>query len=444
MSSRLKIEKRKRYESTRVIAVGFALMILAGAVLLALPLSGADGRSIGFGDALYTAASAVCVTGLSVIDVSARLSRFGQAALLALIQLGGLGFMVFGMGILRMLRRRASLRTRMLMAESINGGEINGSGLLIRWALLASLCVEGLGAALLAIRFVPRFGWGTGLFYALFHAVSAFCNAGFDLLGASLLEYAGDPLALGVVMLLVIVGGIGFSVLLDVMDGKISTHTRLVLWMTAILLGTAFFFTLAFECNGALAHLPWPQKLLNALFQSVTLRTAGFSSVPQESLSPIMKLVCCLYMLIGAAPASTGGGVKVTTFAVVALMVICAARGREEPVVHRKRLENGLLLRAVSVFLIGLAVAVAVFALLVGLEPDLPAMDLLYEAFSAFGTVGLSCGVTPRLGPAARMVEIAAMFLGRVGPLTLTLAIARRQRGRSDAVTYSPARIMIG
>ncbi len=436
-----KIGPRRRFGSTRVISLGFALMILVGAILLSLPFSG----SVPFFDALYTAASAVCVTGLSVIDVSTRLTRAGQVVLLLLIQLGGLGFMVFGLGILRLMGRRMTLRERMLFVESMNGDAMGGVSGMIAWVLAASLIVELTGAAALAVRFVPRLGWKDGLFFALFHAVSAFCNAGFDLFGTSFTTFTGDYMTLITVMTLIVVGGLGFAVLLDIINrGGLLTHTRLVLAATGSLLAAGFTFTLAFEWNGALAGLPWPQKLINALFQSVTLRTAGFATFDQATLSPVSKLLCSLFMFIGAAPASTGGGVKVTTFAVVALLVASAARGQDEPVVHRKRLEKNLLLRAVTVFLIGLCVAFGVSALLLLLEPDKNAMDLIYEAFSAFGTAGLSCGVTPDLGAPARVVEIFAMFLGRIGPLTLTLAIAKRQKTRSDAVTYSPARIMIG
>ena len=436
-----RIEPRRRFESTRVITVGFALMILVGAILLCLPFCG----GLPFMDALFTAASAVCVTGLSVVDVSARLTRPGQVVLLLLIQIGGLGFMVFGLGILRLMGRRMSLRERMLFVESMNSDQMGGVSRMIVWVLAASLIVECAGAALLLTRFVPMLGWGEGLFFALFHSVSAFCNAGFDLFGTSLLGFASDPVVLFTLMLLIVSGGLGFAVLLDIFNrGGLMTHTRLVLVSTCALLGAGFILTLALEWNGALSPMPWPHKLTNALFQSVTLRTAGFATFDQASLRPVTKLMCCLFMFIGAAPASTGGGVKVTTFAVVALLVTSAARGESEPVVGRKRLENSLLLRAVTVFLVGLCVAFGVSAWLIYLEPSMPPLDLIYEAFSAFGTAGLSCGVTPLLGPASRAALIFAMFLGRVGPLTLTLAIARRQRRHTGLVTYSPAKIMIG
>ena len=436
---------KKHFESSRVVVLGFTLIILAGAILLALPVSGGQGRSIGFLDAFFTATSAVCVTGLSVIDVSAQLSRFGQFVLLLLIQTGGLGFMAFGVAILLALGRRISLREKRLIQESMNTDQLSSTIILMRKVLLVSLIVESAGMLLLAFRFVPVYGWNDGLFYSLFHAVSAFCNAGFDLFGNSLLSFAGDPLVLMPIMLLIICGGLGFSVLADlVLEKKLSLYTHLVLWSTGILLLSGFALTLFAEWNGALASLPTEDKFLNALFQSVTLRTAGFASIDQSTLSPLSKFISCLYMFIGAAPASTGGGVKVTTFVIVLLMVGAAARGREEPVLGKKRLDKDLLLRATVVLLIGISIVFSVSALLIGLHPELPALDLIYESASAFGTVGLSCNLTPRLGTAARIVEIITMFLGRVGPLTLTLSIARRQSGRNDTIKYPAAKIMIG
>ncbi len=442
---------RRTLNSGQLIAVGFALIILIGTFLLWLPFS-ATGEKLSFVESLFTATSAVCVTGLSVINVSAELSRFGQVVLLCLIQVGGLGFMVFSTLLFVFVGRRITLRDRLLIRESLNTDQLSDLTTLVRWVLVLTLCVEGTGAALLALRFIPMFGLGEGLFMGLFHSVSAFCNAGFDLLGSSsLIEMQSDPLLLFPIMMLITTGGLGFALIGDVFRkrrfSRMTLHTRLVLIMSAALTLSGALFVGLLEWNnpatlGGMDSV-W-DRLMNALFQSVTLRTAGFATVDQGALLPHTKLLCSLYMFVGASPASTGGGIKVTTFAALLILVGSIARGRENAVLMRRTLPRSLLERAACVFLIALSVVLADIFVLLICEPAQQFIDVMYEAVSAFATVGLSCNMTPSLSLGGRLIIIVTMFIGRVGPLSLALAIAHRQAASKDKLRYPDGNILIG
>ncbi|MBQ3270652.1 MAG: Trk family potassium uptake protein [Clostridia bacterium] len=437
-----------------VLAFGFLAVILLGTALLALPAATRDGRSIGAFDSLFTATSAVCVTGLVAVDTGTTFSPFGQAVLLALIQVGGLGFMVFATMIFMALGRKLSLKGRMLVRESMNGASLSGlSGLAWRYLLLA-LGIESAGTLLLSLRFVPLFGWKRGAWMALFHAVSAFCNAGFDLFGrfASLTAFAGDPLVLLTVAGLIVFGGLGFSVILETLRNRqgfraLSLHARIVLLLTpALLVAGTGFFVLAERSNAAtLASQGVGGRVLNAFFQSVTLRTAGFNTIDQSALRDGSKLFSALLMAIGASPASTGGGVKTTTVAVVFFLMRSVVRGEGEVNIARRRLSNDTARRALAVAALFVGVLLA-GTLAIALIEDgrFSLADILFEAASAMGTVGVSAIGTPNLSAASRAVLLPMMFLGRVGPLTLAVALARRQGRAHAASKYPEERIMIG
>ena len=437
-----------------VLALGFLTIILLGTVLLALPAASADGRSIGLADSLFTSTSAVCVTGLVVRDTGTTFSFFGQIVLLVLIQVGGLGFMVFATMIMVMLGRKISIRGRMLIRESMNTDSMSGLARLTWLYLLLSLGIELAGAAVLAFRFVPLFGWKHGVWMALFHAVSAFCNAGFDLFGgyASLTAFSGDPLVLLTVAVLIILGGLGFSVILETLRNRdgfrgLSLHTRVVLMTTLVLLlaGTAFFWLAERTNPETLAGCPEGEKALNAFFQSVTLRTAGFNSFDLSRFRDGSKLFSCLMMMIGASPASTGGGMKTTTVATLVLLVLSFVRGRNEVNVARRRLSGDIPRRALAVAVLYLTMLIT-GTLVISLIEDgrFPLADVFFEASSAMGTVGVSAVGTPNLSPAGRAVLLPMMFLGRVGPLTLAVAVAKRQGGARSVSKYPEERIMIG
>jgi len=444
--------QKQPINSGMYLALSFAAVILVGTLLLTLPAASAGQERLSILDSLFTATSAVCVTGLTVITPAADLTRFGQTVLLCLIQVGGLGFLTFSTLLFVLIGKRITLKDRLVIRESLNTDQLNGLNRLILWIFGLTIGIEATGAALLAIRFVPQYGWGEGLYLSVFHSISAFCNAGFDLLGSdSLISVQDEPLLLFPLMLLITSGGLGFALMSDVIRNRrfsrLSVHTRLVLILTAVLTLSGAFFVLILEWNnpatlGGMDSV-W-QKIMNALFQSVTLRTAGYASVDQAALRSSTKLLSAVYMFIGAAPASTGGGVKVTTFAALLLLVGSIARGREQVVLFRHTLSRKQLERAMCVFLIAIAVVVMDILILSALEPSQPLANVMYEAVSAFATVGLSCNMTGSLSAAGRLIIIPTMFIGRVGPLTLALALSRRQSASRDKLKYPEADIMIG
>ena len=437
-----------------ILVLGFLAVILLGTVLLALPAASADGKSIGLFDSLFTSTSAVCVTGLVVVDTGTTFSLFGQIVLLILIQTGGLGFMVFATMIMVMLGRKISIKGRMLIRESMNTGSLSDLGRLTRLYLLLSLGIELCGALLLSVRFVPLYGWKHGLWMALFHAVSAFCNAGFDLFGryASLTAFSRDPLVLLTIAALIILGGLGFSVILETLRNRqgfrnLSLHTRIVLMTTVVLLlaGTVFYWLTERTNAETLAGFSEGEKALNAFFQSVTMRTAGFNSFDLAGFRAGSKLFSSFMMMIGASPASTGGGIKTTTIAAVGLLMLSVVRGESEVNVARRRLSDDILRRALAVAVLFLTIQLT-GTLIIALMEDgrFPLQDILFEASSAMGTVGVSAIGTPNLSAAARAVLLPMMFLGRVGPLTLAVALARRQSKGRSVSKYPEERIMIG
>ena len=446
---------RMHWKPVRVLVLGFAALIIAGALLLSMPMATRSGRSVGFYDALFTATSAVCVTGLSVVEVGQTFSLFGQCVLLMLIQAGGLGFMTVTSLVFMIMGRRITLRERLVIQEAMNESRLSGLVRLIRWVLLTTFIVELAGALLLSTRFIPDYGPARGLFYSLFHSVSAFCNAGFDILGNgnSMTAYADDWVVNLTLMGLIVLGGLGYSVIRDVVTHRslrgLSLHSRVVLITSAtlIVLGTVLFAALEWN-NPATIGAPGRSgmdKLLVSAFQSVTTRTAGFATIDQEQMHAPSKLITTIFMFIGASPASTGGGVKTTTVAVLAALVFSQIRGRGQVRMGRKALSLSLTLRAISIFLIMLLIVLISTAVLsFSMLESQPFDEVLFETTSAIATVGLSCNMTPRLNFVSRLIVILMMFAGRVGPLSLTMALARQQLYSHDPVRYPEDRIMIG
>ncbi len=437
-----------------ILAIGFLALILLGAVLLALPAASRNARSIGFFNSLFTSTSAVCVTGLVVVDTGTTFSLFGQIVLLGLIQVGGLGFMVFATMLMVVLGRRISIRGRMLIRESMNTSSLSDLGCLTVLYLLLSSVIELIGAILLCIRFVPLYGWKHGMWMALFHSVSAFCNAGFDLFGdyTSLAAFSGDPLVLLTVAILIILGGLGFSVILETLRNRqgfrnLSLHTRIVLMTTLLLLiaGTAFYWLAEQTNTETLARRGEGEKVLNAFFQSVTMRTAGFSSFNLAGFRDGSKLFSSLLMIVGASPASTGGGIKTATVAVLALLMLSVVRGESEVNIARRRLSEDVTRRALAVMVL-FVTALLTGTLMISLIENgrFPLADIFFEASSAMGTVGVSALGTPNLSSASKAVLLPMMFLGRVGPLTLAAAVAKRQGGIKAASRFPEEKIMIG
>ncbi len=428
----------KRWSATQILAFGFALIILMGGLLLSLPAASWDGAAIPFLNALFTSASATCVTGLVLYDTWTQFSYFGQVVILLLIQIGGLGFMAVAILFSLAMGRRIGLRERSLLAEAVSAMQVGGVVRLVRRMLIGTALFEGAGALLLSIRFIPLFGIGRGVWLAIFHSVSAFCNAGFDLMGlrapfSSLTGFYRDPLVVLTIAMLIIVGGIGFVVWNDLIESrfllkKLRLHTRAVLLSTFALLLTGTVAFAYLERNGVLRSMAPGARVLSAFFQSVTPRTAGFNTVEIASLTDAGKLVTMLLMFIGAAPGGTGGGIKVTTLAVVGAAVFASLKGREDVSLGRFRLEPETLRRAfcgASIYL-----AMTGLGVLVLCAQGQPLSDSAFECLSAIGTVGLSTGITASLSPLSRVAIILLMYAGRVGSLTVFMAVARQSCGK--------------
>lgn len=447
-----KLYRRMGANALGTIAIGFALIILIGSLLLTLPAASATNERVGWFDALFTSTSAVCVTGLVAVDTGTAYSRFGHVVLLLLIQVGGLGFMTFATLLFRMLGKQLTLRERAIVRETLNEDRMGGLVQMIQWVALSTFTIEGAGAVLLAFRFVPEYGWADGLFYSLFHSVSAFCNAGFDLFGhySSLTGYRSDVLVNIVVMALVVLGGLGFAVVHDLCrqrnPGRWRLHTKIVLAAYGALLLFGWLFNLIVEWSNpaTLGNLTVGEKLLASLFQSVTLRTAGFNTIDQAAMLPATKLVNCVLMVIGAAPASTGGGVKVTTFAVLVLLVRMVAKGEISISVYNRRLERSLVQRAVAIMVIAAAIVFVDVIALSLLQPSADILDIAYECASAMGTVGISAIGTPSIRLASKIFILITMYLGRIGPLTMALLLAHKQASMRENYRYPEDRVMIG
>ncbi len=444
--------RRSGFNALPMIALGFLGLILFGSVLLNLPVASATGRRIPWFDALFTSTSAVCVTGLVVRDTGTAYSTFGHVVLMLLIESGGLGFMTFATLLFRLMGRGFTMRDRMIMQESLNQDGLGGVVSLVFWVANSAVVVQFTGAVLFSFRMIPMYGVKRGLFYSAFHAVSAFCNAGFDLFGGgrSLTGFSGDALMNLTAIALVVVGGIGFGTVHDILKkrrfSKLGLNTKLVLVTYGSLLLAGFLFVLAFEWNNpaTLGPLSPGQKLLAAFFQSVTLRTAGFNTIDQAALRDSTKLVGGVLMLIGCAPASTGGGIKVTTFALIVLTVRMVARGEQSIVVFKRRIDHTMIQRAVSIAFIAIAVAFVDVCALSLIQPGYAFLDLYYECVSAVGTVGISAIGSANLRPLGRLLIIITMYIGRIGPLTMALLFMKRQTRARELVKYPEDRVMLG
>ena len=445
--------------SMRIVVFGFLLLIFAGAFLLSLPIAHRDGGWYSFSDALFTSTSAVCVTGLVVADTAAEFTLFGQIVILLLIQAGGLGFMTGAVLIFMILGKRITLQQRLLVKESISHYKLQGVVALIRQVLLFTAVIEGAGAFVLAFEFVPAYGFWSGLFKSIFLSVSAFYNAGFDVLGTGemigLNNYVGNVLVCLSVMFLIVLGGLGFTVLMQVFGRfrghrmQLPLHTKIVLITTAVLIVSGGLLFTAFEWNHAFADLSPGEKFLAGFFQSVTPRTAGFNTVNQADLSDPSLILTTLLMFIGASPASTGGGIKTTTFVMLLLVIYSSLSSKKFVTIDRKTISGDIIRKSLTIVTIALVYISLATLLLSVFEADNPHADLMtvenfvFETVSAMSTVGLSRGITPYLCDASKLILELGMFIGRVGALTLGVAIVRRHTAE-DRVQYADAKILIG
>jgi len=444
---------------SQVLVLGFILLITIGTILLSMPIASITGHSIGTIDALFTSTSAVCVTGLVVLDTGTDFTLFGQIVILTLIQAGGLGFMTLASLIFILIGKRITLRERILIKESLNEFSISSVVRLVEIVLIVTFSIELIGAVLLSFRFIPMFGVANGIYRSVFHSISAFCNAGFDLMGGfkSFSDYVADPLINIVFISLIVFGGLGFVVIIDVYNkltnwkkSRLSLHSKLVLNSSIILvlIGLVVYFSLELSNPNTLGGVSTKGKIFGGIFQAITPRTAGFSTIDQGQLTSGSKFLTMILMFIGASPAGTGGGIKTTTAVVVFLLITSVVKGHQDITVMKRRIRKDVVLRAVTLFVGGLSLVVLVTMLLLIIENGRGGIftfeNILFEAFSAFGTVGLGTGITPFLKPLSRVVIILAMFSGRVGLMTVMYALANRMSKYEDKIKHTEENVMVG
>jgi trk system potassium uptake protein TrkH len=443
-------KRRVVLDPPKILVLGFATLILIGSFLLTLSIATVDGNGLSFLNALFTATSATCVTGLVVVDTGSTFTKFGQLVILSLIQVGGLGFMTFATFFFFLLGKKISLKDRLLLQESLNNLSIEGIVRLVKRVLIFTAVIEMVGAIILSIRFAYDMPVGRAIYYGFFHSISNFNNAGFDLMGEfrSLTPYVSDPTVTLTVCALITLGGIGFIVMNEVYEyrdtRRLSVHTKVVLVTSFILTigGSILIFLFEFGNDKTLQPLSPIGKVLGALFQSVTARTAGANTLNLPDLTESTLFLTIFLMFIGASPGSTGGGIKTTTFATLLGTVWSQIKGKEDVVLFRRRIMIEIIFKALTVTVSGITLVFVITMLLTITEVGKDFLMILFEATSAFATVGLSMGLTPELSPIGRVLIIFTMFAGRVGPLTVAFAIAMRRK--PDPYRYPQGRMMIG
>lgn len=425
------INKFQHLTYTKLIALGYMIVILTGTILLLMPFSSKGGQTSGIITALFTATSATCVTGLVVTDTFTQWTLFGQIVILTLIQIGGLGFMTIIAIFALSLKKKIGLQTRSLLRESVNTMYIGGIVRLFKKIIIGTALFEGIGALLLYIRFAPAFGLVKGFYYAVFHSVSAFCNAGFDIMGckgaySSLTSFSTDAVVSLTISALIVIGGIGFFVWDDVSKHKLNfkkyeLHTKVVLSATAILIVMGTLLMYAFEYDNTMAGMTIPQKIIASLFCAITPRTAGFNVVDVASMSDSGKLLTMIFMFIGGSPGSTAGGVKTTTVAVLFVSLFAGLKNRKGDNIFGRRLEENTLKRATSVVTINATLSFAAMLIITAIQREFTLTGVSFEVLSAIGTVGLTTGITTMLNSASRLIITLLMYCGRVGSMTFAL-----------------------
>lgn len=458
----MKKKRNIRWNTLRVMAAGFLGVILLGAVLLYLPVS--NTRPIAFMDALFTAVTSVCVTGLITVVPAAQFTLFGKVILLVLIQIGGLGVIACATLFLFLLNRKITIQERVVLKEAYGAERLGGIVRMVRKVILGTFAVEGIGALMYSVQFIPEYGFVRGIGYSVFHAVSAFCNAGIDILGSSSLEnYVANPIINVTTILLIILSGIGFTVWFDIIGNgrrlvrgevpgrwwftRLRLQSKLAVIMTVILIfaGTAFVFLAEYWNPDTIGELGLGQKLMASLFQSVTTRTAGFCTVSQAALHTESKLFCAILMFIGGSPGGTAGGVKTTTFAMLFLACLTFVRGGNDTECMGKRITVANFRTGFAVVMVAFAVFITGTIAVLFLEPDSILLEnVIYETASAVGTVGLTADLTPRLCRASQIVLMVMMYIGRLGPLTMALMFAGKTHPRDRIRSLPEEQIMVG
>lgn len=442
----------KALKPAQVMVLSFAVVIFIGALILMMPISSQTREATSFINAIFTATSAVCVTGLAVVDTGTYWSVFGKTVIMILIQIGGLGFMTMATTIAILLGKKIGLKNRLVMQETLGQFSIAGVIRLTKYVFIATISIEFIGALLLSTRFIPLFGWKNGIYYSIFHAVSAFCNAGFDLMGnyASLTAFATDPVVSLTIMSLIVIGGLGFVVLAELSTfkafRKLSLHTKIVLITTGSLILGGFILIFALEYNnpGTIGNFTLGEKIVASLFHSITPRTAGFNTLDLNALSMPSRFITMILMFIGGSPGSTAGGLKTTTFAIMLLSIVAMFKGSEEINFAHRRISRETVSRSLGIVFISTIWIVSMSLLLIIFEPNRSLEAIMFESISAFGTVGLSLGITPSLSIMGKVILAVMMFFGRIGPLTIVYALSNRSSASArDLLRYPEGKIMV-
>ena len=452
---------------SHIITFSFLIIILIGTLLLNLPIASKNNESVGLINSMFTATSAVCVTGLTVVNTLNHWTIFGKMVILMLIQIGALGFMSLFTFVLVFLGRKITLRERILIQESFNLSSFKGMVLFLKKIIIGTFVIEGLGALILSIRFIPEYGFIQGLLNGIFHSVSAFCNAGFDILGeSSLLNYQTDYIVNITIIALVILGGLGFSVWIDLLkyikhsiDKKkglrhdkfiMSLHSKIVLYMTGILILFGFISTFLLEFNNpkTIGNLSFHQKILASLFQSVTLRTAGFDAIGQGYLTYGSKFIAIILMAIGGSPGGTAGGIKTVTIGALFFTIVSVFKGKDCITAFRKTISFHTVQKALTVLVVMITLIFSATILLSISEANnqyqYEFIDLLYEVTSSLGTVGLSTGITYHLSFWGRLIIMMCMFIGRLGPITVVLGLSFSKKRKKNVIHYPEEKILVG
>ena len=460
---------KKEIGSTKILLISLVGVIVIGALLLSMPIS--NKQPIKMLDALFVSTSAVCVTGLTTVVPIEQFSVIGQAILLALIQVGGIGFMTMISIVIILIGKKLNLSDKIIIRESLNQDSFKGLAKLVKKIVKYTIIIELIGACILATQFIPDFGIKRGIWFSIFHSISAFCNAGFDLLGAnSVMPYASNWIVGLALMALIIIGGLGFTVWDDIIENikakkkirNLTLHTKIVLVITTVLLISGMIFTFFLEKDNlqTMGEDALGTKILKSAFQSTTLRTAGFFSMLQKELTSVTKFLSLCYMFVGGSPASTAGGIKTVTLGVIILMVVNYIRGRQDTNIFNKKISQGSINRAIVVFAISIFIVITAICLLLITEDleteqhitqdlaeyfNLSFMDIVFEAISAFATVGLTLGITAKLSLGGKLIIIMLMIIGRLGPITISIALFKKHKeSKQSKVKYPQGNILIG
>lgn len=455
------MKKNIRWNTMKILAAGFLGVILIGGVLLSLPAC--NTRPMNFMDALFTSTSAVCVTGLVTVTPATQFTLLGQMILLILIQVGGLGVIACMTAFFLILRKRITVKERILIQETYNMDSPGGMVKLIHRILKGTFIVEGAGAILYAFQFIPEYGMIKGIWYSVFHSISAFCNAGIDILGSSsFTQYVNNPLINITTMLLIVLGGLGFIVWYDLLAGvqrawkkenpgrwwftRLSLHSKVVLTVTVglILAGALNFFLAEYGNPDTLGNLPIGSKIMASFFQSVTTRTAGFATVPQAALNTESQMISCVFMFIGGSPGGTAGGIKTTTIGLIVICCMAVVKGRDDAECFGRKVAEQNIRMGSAVITLAVIVLFTGTAIVAGIESDVPFIRVLYETCSAIGTVGLTADLTPDLARSSQSVIMIMMYIGRIGPMTLALLFGGRTKQKGLERELPTQRVMVG